>query len=715
MSASSRQWLVCGVAGALMSTASPGRAQSAQPELEEVLVTAQRRGERLQDVPITVTVLDAEQVQHARVQQIGDVAIRTPGLSFDAYPASQPRVFIRGIGSSDRGAAGDPSAAVFLDEVYLGRPAAVAFDAFDVERIEVLKGPQGTLYGRNVVGGAINVLSRRADPSAFDAGAEVTVGNYRRLDGAAFVNSPLADGKAAIRASGSWRTHDGYVRNTFTGNRVEDQDTSSARLQLAGQPTDNLRLSLAVDGTRDRAAGPAQHVLDLDDGADEAVFWTVDRDRKHTAGATDGYQDRDTWGARVQVDWDVPFATLTYLGSHRDLDYSTGYDFDGGNAATNLIDIAGTNEEKSHFYSNELRMSSLPSARVAWVAGLYNFGSDTDRLDVLALNIAGDALDEIYTQHATLDSYAAFGDVTWPLTDRLSVTGGVRYSRDEKLYRVSNTAGAAIVRADERFDVTVERSYDAMTYRVGASFNLADDHLLYFMVSRGFKSGGFQDTPSSAADAADDFAPEYATQYEIGQKSTFADGALVWNNTLFLLDYTDLQTRRVLDNLAIVTDNAGEATIQGFETYVSWRAFAGARLTVSYAYTDATFDVFSPEPGVDYAGNRISRTPEHKVVVSPSYEWLLPHGATVSFAADYSHESKIFDDNSNTGPEFREPTHFVDARVIYTSVDERWSVSFWGKNLTDELTRTFQGTFLGANFGAYNPPRTYGATFSWNY
>jgi len=604
---------------------------------------------------------------------------------------------------------------VFLDEIYLGRPAAVAFDAFDVERIEVLKGPQGTLYGRNVVGGAINVLSRRADPSAFDAGAEVSVGNYQRLDGAAFVNSPLADGKAAVRASGSWRTHDGYVRNTFTGNRVEDQDTSSARLQLVGEPGDNVRLSLTLDGTRDRATGPAQHVFDLDEGSDTAVFWTVDRDRNQTAGATDGYQDRDTWGTRVQLDWDVSFATLTYLGSYRDLDYHTYYDFDGGNAATNLIDIAGGNDEQSDFYSNELRMSSLPGARVSWVAGLYNFGSDTERLDTLALTIAGDALTEIYTQRATLDSYAVFGDVSWPLTDRFSVTAGARYSRDEKEYRVSNTAGAAIVRAEERFDVTVARSYDAVTYRLGGSFNLAQEHLLYLMVSRGFKSGGFQDTPASAADAADDFEPEYATQYELGQKSTFADGALIWNNTLFLLDYTDLQTRRVLDNLAIATDNAGEATIQGFETYLSWRAFAGARLTVSYAYTDATFDVFSPEPGVDYAGNRISRTPEHKVVVSPSYEWLLPHGAALNVAADYSHESRIFDDNSNAGPEVREPTNFVDARVRYSSADDKWAVSFWGKNLTDELTRTFQATFLGANFGAYNPPRTYGATFFWNY
>src|SRR5688500_1952389 len=238
MGAICRQMLAFGLSGAALSVASQATAQTVTPAtppdsraaLEEVLVTAQRRGESLRDVPITLTVLGAEQVAQARIQQLGDVATRTPGLSFDAFPASQPRIAIRGIGSSDRGAAGDPSAAVFLDEIYLGRPAAVAFDAFDVERIEVLKGPQGTLYGRNVVGGAINVLSRRPDVDRFDAGAEATVGNFERLDGAAFVNSPFADGKAAVRASGSWRTHDGYVDNTFTGNSVEDQDTSSVRL-----------------------------------------------------------------------------------------------------------------------------------------------------------------------------------------------------------------------------------------------------------------------------------------------------------------------------------------------------------------------------------------------------------------------------------------------------------------------------------------------------
>ncbi len=197
-----------------------------------------------------------EEIQDARIQEVNDVVTRTVGLSFDAFPASQPRLAVRGIGSSDRGAAGDPSSAVFIDDVYLGRPAAIAFDAFDIERIEVLKGPQGTLFGRNVVGGAINVITRKPDIDGFDASVEATYGNYNRLDGAGFVNLPFAGNTGAIRVSGAYRSHDGYVRNAFLNQDVDDQETLSGRFQFYAQPTDRFNVLLSLDGTRDRSSGP---------------------------------------------------------------------------------------------------------------------------------------------------------------------------------------------------------------------------------------------------------------------------------------------------------------------------------------------------------------------------------------------------------------------------------------------------------------------------
>lgn len=713
----SRKALACSVALIALAGAGSALAQTApaaEPEtrVDEVIVTAQRRSQSLQDVPVTVTVFGAEQIEEARIQAIDDVSTRTPGMQFDAFPASQPRVAIRGIGSSDRGAAGDPSSAVFVDEIYMGRPALVAFDAFDVERIEVLKGPQGTLFGRNVVGGAINVVSRRPDLNAFGAGVQATLGNYARRDAAAFINAPLAEGQAAARASVSWRSHDGYVRNTFTGNDVEDQDTLSGRFQFRFEPSATQRMLLSVDGTRDRAAGPGQHVLDLDESDPLSGFWTVNRDRDVTASAFDGYQDRDTWGARLQLEQDLSFATLSYLGSYRGLEYGVRYDLDGGNDTTNFIDIAGGNDEQTDAYSHELRLISLPDSPVQWVVGAYMFKQSVDRLDILDLTIGAPGR-EIYTQAADLTSYAVFGDVTYPVNERLSLIGGLRYTKDEKDFSISNTEGDSIFRASEAFDVSADAEYDALTWRAGLDYRLSDDHLLYGLVSRGFKSGGFQDTPESGADALDDFDPEYATQFEIGSKARLLNGAMVWNNTLYYTDYSDLQTRRTV-GLSAITDNAGAATIKGYETYLDWSATDAFNLMVAYAWTDATFDDFEVEPGVSWDGNRISRTPEHKVVVSPSYDLPLA-GSVLTLAADYRYESKIFDDNSNEGPEVREPTHFVDARAVWTAPSGDWTVSVWGKNLTDEVTRTHQTVFLGANFGSYNPPRTFGVTLDWAY
>lgn len=688
---------------------------------EEIIVTAQRRSQSLQEVPVTITVFGAEQIQEARIQQVEDVVRRTVGLQFDAFPASQPRLAVRGIGSSDRGAAGDPSSAVFLDDIYLGRPAAIAFDAFDIERIEVLKGPQGTLFGRNVVGGAVNVITRRPETEGFDAGAEFTYGNYNRVDAAGFANLPFANNGGAVRLSGAYRTHDGYVHNAFLDTDVEDQDTLSGRLQLYAEPSADFRVLFTIDGTRDRARGPANHVLERDARDPRSAFYSVFPDPDVTYGSEVGFQNRDTFGVRSEISYDLPFATLTFLGSYRELDYHVSYDFDGGNVTDgpgqNLINISGGNDEKSELSSQELRLSSRAGSPIDWVLGFYHYNQQVRRDDIFTLDAAVVApipLTEIYRQHSALDSIAVFGDVTVPLSDQFSLIGGVRYTRDDKRYDIDNVESDAPLRGDEFFAVSTGASFDAVTWRGGINFKPSANHLLYAMVSRGFKSGGFQDTPSDAADAARAYQPESATQYEIGQKSSFFDDRLIWNNTLFYLDYTDLQTRQA-DPVTggIFTTNAGQATIKGYETQLELRLANGFSLSAAYAFTDAKLDDYV-ENGVDLSGNRISRTPRHKVSLSPSYTYDFG-GVEATAAVDYRYESLIFDDNSNTPPEIRPETHFVDARLVIEKIADHVSLSVWAKNLTNERTRAFQTVFLGANFGAYSPPRTYGATLRWNY
>lgn len=698
--------------GALAQAQSQDKAESLN-SIEEIVVTAQRRSQSLQDVPVTVTAFGAQQIKDARMQRVDDIAVRTPGLSFDAFPAAQPRLAIRGIGSSDRGAAGDPSSAVFVDEIYMGRPATIAFDAFDVERIEVLKGPQGTLYGRNVVGGAINVITASPHTDEFDASVEATYGNYNRVETAGYVNIPLGDGIGAVRASGSVRQHDGYTDNRNTGGELDDQDTRNARLQALLMPTEDVEIKLGFDTARDRAAGPGQHAVDVDPDDPLSTFWTVNRDRDYNESEIDGYEDRDTWGFRGQLIWDLPFATINYLTSYRELDYDVYYDFDGGNPSFNAISIAGGNKEESELYSQELRFSSPDTSELDWVIGFYQYKADTTRDDILDLSLGGPTGREVFHQHAELESLAVYGDMTAPVTEKLNVTAGVRYTEDEKTFALDTTESNSFFRAEGAYATKTSDTWNAVTWRLGADYHFDDSNMVYAMVSKGFKSGGFQDTPDNAADALTPFDPEYALQYEIGQKSDFFNRHLVWNNTIYYMDYTDLQTRQVV-GLSARTDNAGSATIKGYETDLTWQTDGGFRLGLTYAYTDAVFDEFV-EDGNNYSGNTISRTPKHKVVVSPSYVFSLDSGAEITLAADYQYASKIYDDNSNEGPEQRDPTNFVDARIIYTSTSQMWTVSAWGKNLTDELTRTHQATFLGGTFASYNPPRTYGVTVRWDY
>lgn len=688
---------------------------------EEIIVTAQRRAENLQDVPVTITVFGAEEIQQARIQQVDDLVTRTPGLNFDAFPASQPRLFIRGIGSADRGAAGDPSSAVFVDDIYMGRPAAIAFDAFDVERIEILKGPQGTLFGRNVVGGAINVITRRPEPAGFDAGAEVTYGNYDRVETAGFINLPFGENTGAIRVSGAYRRHDGYVSNDHLGTRVDDQDSLSGRFQFLGEPSESFRFNFTLDGTRDRSRGPANHILGVDESDPLSAFYSVSADPEVTYGSENGFQNRDTYGVRAELAKDLSFGTLTFLGSYRYLRYANRYDFDGGNPdpsspAFNLVNIGGGNDEEAELSSQELRLSSLADSPVTWVVGLYHYHQRTERADIFTLDapaVAPIALTEIYDQTASLDSVAVFGDLSVPLSERVKVFGGLRYSRDYKTSWLRNTDSMVPLRGDEFIDARASATFDDVTYRFGAEFKPAPGHLLYATVSRGFKSGGFQDTPPTALDAVTPFEPETAVQYEIGQKSTLLGGSMTWNNSLFYVDYSNLQTGQAIDGRIIVS-NAGKATIKGYETQLDFNSRSGFQLSLAYAFTDAKFDEFF-EGGNDYSGNRISRAPEHKFTASPSYAYSLPGGVDITLAADYRYTSKIFDDNSNLPPEFRDPTHFVDARLMIEGFADGLSLSIWGKNLTDERTRTFQAIFLGGHFAAFSPPRTFGATLRWDY
>lgn len=711
--------LLVASAASAQAQAAPQTAEPAASTIDDVVVTAQRRSQNLQDVPITMNVFGAEQVEQARIVEVGEVANRTVGLNFDAFPASQPRPAVRGIGSSDRGAAGDPSTAVFVDEIYMGRPAAVAFDAFDVERIEVLKGPQGTLWGKNVVGGALHVVNRRPSTAGFDASLAATLGDYQRRELAGYVNMPLSKTLAA-RLSVSSRQHDGYVRNLFLNNRVEDEDTQSVRAQLLFEPNDRLTILASADGTRNRQTLGARHTIGVDPASSSAAVWrpSIDRNRDATRMETNGYDDRDTYGLRLNVDYDFGGAILSYVGSYRWLDYDSYGDGDGGNPGTNRINIQGGQFEETEFWSQELRLTAPAGSRLGWVTGLYLYGADTTRTDLLVLDsppapsntfLARDQ----YDQTNKTSSAAVFADLTYAVTDRLNIFGGLRYSRDEKDYTVSTMASTALVRPTSRYDIAASDSWNQTTWRLGVDYDLSDDMMVYGLVSTGFKSGGFQDTPSTPTSAETPFDAEIATNYEIGLKAQWFDRTLTFNPSLFWIDYEDLQVRRTV-GFDTITTNAGSATIRGAELTVQWAPGGGFSIGGGYAFTDARFDDLVTG-GLDLSGNRLNRNPRHKLSVSPAYEYAMASGASVFGAVDVNYESFIYDDIDNNNINVRPERTLVDARLGYRSPDGRWELIGWGKNLTDEVTITHQYILAGGHFAYYGPPRTFGATLRWRY
>ena len=720
--------IFAGPLGAVLLAASAASAQvqpgsepvdPATSSVDDVVVTAQRRAQNVQDVPITMNVFGAEQVEQARIVEVSDVANRTVGLNFDAFPASQPRPAVRGIGSSDRGAAGDPSTAVFVDEIYMGRPAAVAFDAFDVERIEVLKGPQGTLWGKNVVGGALHVVNRRPSLTGFDASVAATLGDYDRREVAGFVNLTLGETLAA-RLSVSSRQHDGYVRNLFLSNRVEDENTQSLRAQLLFEPNDRLTILASADGTRNRQTLGARHTIGLDPASSSAAVWraSIDRNRDVTRMETNGEDDRDTYGVRLNVDYDFGGAILSYVGSYRWLDYDSYGDGDGGNPGTNRINIQGGQFEDTAFWSQELRLTAPTGSRLAWVAGLYLYHADTTRTDLLVLDSppapSGTFLArDQYDQTNKTDSVAAFSDVTYALSDRLNVFGGLRYSRDEKDYTVSTQASTVLIRSTSRYAINALDSWNQTTWRLGADYDLSGDMMVYGLISNGFKSGGFQDTPSTPASAATPFGAEIATNYEIGLKAQWFGRTLTFNPSLFWIDYDDLQVRRTV-GFDTFTTNAGSARIRGAELTVLWAPDGGFSIGGAYAYTDARF-IDLVTGGADLSGNRLNRNPRHKLSLSPAYEHVIGSGASVFGAVDVNYESFIFDDIDNNLINVRPERTLVDARLGYRSADGRWELIGWGKNLTDEITITHQYILAGGQFAYYGPPKTYGATLRWRY
>jgi iron complex outermembrane receptor protein len=748
------------------------QAEPGSTNLEEVVVTARKREERLLDVPVAVTALSSEQLERQSIASLDDVTNAVPNLSItgggtDAGGTGFGIVFIRGIGQIDYANSIDPGVGTYVDGVYLGRAVGGNLDLPDVQQIEVLRGPQGTLFGKNTMGGAINVTTKRPTFEN-DLTLAVTYGEDNRLDGEIEGDVKLTDTLAA-RVVAAYRSQDGYIERYYGGDEIGDEDTFVGRAKLEYKPSDAFDALLSLDytdagGTSAKtvklfdpfAVGdqlailwnevPPAFVVDLfDDGAingssppipglPTVPFSVIEGERigpdndfndlRTNAGAGPFDNDFESFGASLRFEWDFGGATLRSITAYRELDSFVGGDQDGQRANAS---IAFWGDEQDQV-SQEFNLFGTTGA-LDWLAGVYYFGEDADASQEIRQNLPWFMVNVLFGTET--ESYAGFAEATWRFADRWSVVGGVRYTSEDKDFYAQQVCypGMLLPCVNGEFlpRTTASDSWSSTDPRVGLQFRPNDAWLLYAQYSTGFKSGGFNARPANPADARNPFDMEQLEAWEIGAKGTFADGKAIVSLAAFTYDYSDLQMvisgiNPATGTAVAVVGNLGDASVDGAEAEFTWQPIPRLLLNAAVGYTDASYDRLDPavldvitsvgSPAVTL-DNDLPRTPEVTWNAGIEYGWPIGDSGDLSARVDYAWIDDQFNDIQN----FREamtPSHDnVNARITYRQAD-RWEVALYGRNLTDEeyVANSFwpQGGQASVLFLIPNEPREIGLT-----
>jgi iron complex outermembrane receptor protein len=693
-------------------------------QLDEVVVTAQRRSENLQKTPLTISAVTGEKLESQGIKTVVDLANQVPALQITSSGGGAAQIFLRGIGSTNTTEVGDPAVAYHIDGIYIARSTSVGALFYDIDRVEVLRGPQGTLYGRNATAGAINVITKQPKFD-YEANGTIDVGNYGAITTSGMVNVPVSE-TLAVRAAFQQSRHDGYVvalnKGPGTGgNDRYDQDDKSARVQLLWKPSDVLSVRLSTDYLHQGGAG----------GGDGTYGTTrVTGDPWTCNCATNIYRNNKFYSFGGEANWDLGFATLTYL---------TGFNFSrldrsGENASTGAPSYF---KGKDHTWSHELRLGGR-TGDLTWVAGLYRFTEDNN-VDFRVFLATNSYLSFIQPE-VTAKSWAAFGQGTYAVTDRLRLTAGLRYTEDQKARNggtfLTNSAGA--ITSTVVLNVA-DAKWDALNWKVGADFDLTDSSMLYANAATGYKAGGYFDGVG-----ANTYAPEKITSYEAGVKNRFLDNRLQLNASAFLYDYQDFQVSAVgviAGQNATVTLNADKAKVYGleFETNLvitendrldaslGWLhaeytdfvlplgdAFANnnANATMAACYT-ANFAAAAPR-STNFSGCRMARTPEWTLNVGYQHTWNLESGAKLTGRISSHYETGKNLEYHGFAQNKQDAFTKTDLNLTYASSDDRWSLQGYVRNLEDENVRTASSpnatTGLATNGNAefYAPPRTYG-------
>lgn len=735
---------------AMMASATSSWAQTADQAapvaLDEIVVTAQRRAENLQEVPVSVTAMTGAQLQNQRVGDVLALSGLAPGLQIKTDDnAANPRMFIRGIGVNDFNPGTASAVGVYVDGVYVASPLAQLAGFYDLEQVEVLRGPQGTLYGRNTTGGAINVVTRK--PTTTPGGdIAVEYGRFNAVNAQGGFGGPIAGDVLSFRISGLYDKNDGYTTNRLTGNKGNDANRWATRLALRYQPDDKLTADLSLSLNQSRGGSIWTYnrslVAQTPEAAgdfDPSLGYAVCKPAFYTSGQCTnvlGYANTSSnlyegdyrfegkdivklFGATASVSYDLGDMTLYSITGYQRAARDDWEDTD----ANPLQVISARYIALQETASQEFRLQSNGQGPTRWVTGLYwakDDLSNDSRYDVL-----GDLRAPTPDNPTGMDPAASIGVFGWPLTQktrswavfgqldhdltsRLTFTAGLRYSVDDKSFHYVSDVDYGLLTL---FTYDGDKTFKSLSGRLGLRYALTDDANLYATYNRGYKSGGFFTGQTTAPEDLGPYDDETVDAFEVGAKSEFLDRRLRLNAAAFYYDYQDLQVYTVIQRGALSVQyftNASAARVYGAEGEIEARPVRGLSLTLGAALLNAEYKDFV-SVGQDYSGNRLPSAPKASVNGVVRYEHPLPVG---DFAGqlDFTYRSKVFFDTANTERLSDKGRAYVNGQLGWKLDGGRYELGVWGKNLFDETNILDITAIEGLGFDVFSmgPPRTYG-------
>ncbi|MEM6554656.1 MAG: TonB-dependent receptor [Pseudomonadota bacterium] len=729
------------ITGAFITGIGHAHAQEDDAEartLDTVTVTAQKREQSALDVGISMSVIGEEAIRTRRLEMPADLIAFTPNSTMkENYPGVLPVITIRGVGlNDDFNATNNPSAGVYVDEVSLSSLALLSSDLFDLERIEVLKGPQGTLYGRNSTAGAVNILSAKPDPDDMTGRLVAGIDNFEGADLEAMANVPVTD-TLAFRISGKGILQDeGFYFDENRGRDVGRREVLAGRVQAAWEATENLKLLLKVEGQRGRSElgypeffGVLPTATETDcPGSPECAnfsgYTDTNGDPFRGAWSVDPDYNFDQVLTTLRVDADLGFADLTSVTGYVNFSRDLGPDTDA--SPFRLVDFR--TEDDVNQISQEIRLSGS-TPLLDWQAGVFY------AVDNVEATYAGSFIDRLNTTTLTVadqssTSQAIFGNAEWQLSDSVSLITGLRYTNEVREAEnftqdnVSELGGSGFTLApfgsgpivlasvDEEIDET------SWSWKIGANWKPLDTVLIYASATQGTKSGGFFAGVATTDAQLQPYESETLIAYEAGIKGQAPEHGLLYEASVFFYDYSDVQTF-IRDQLGAIPiqrlGNVDEAEIYGAELNLVYqpRMMDGLDLTAGIGVLETELGAFDSLNGAVPAGNEQPDAPDLTLNLGANYTAQVSDRLSVRLAVDGRYQSETYSDAINDSL-LRADGYWVTNARLSVFEPGNWDLSLWGKNIGDEeyVTQGVNQSDFGYGHRIYGPPRTYGVSLT---